>query len=69
MSHLTYEYSSYFKILPQVNEESAKRDLFIKGGVKVPDGFVYSSDNNQEWMTKSELKKWIELNQNYIGKI
>ena len=68
-SHSTYEYSNYFKILPQINEESVKRNLFIKGGVKVPDGFVYSSDNNQEWMTKPELKNWIELNQNYIGKI
>ena len=68
-SHSTYEYSNYFKILPHINEELAKHDLFIKGGVKVPDGFVYSSDNNQQWMTKPELKNWIELNQNYIGKI
>jgi hypothetical protein len=31
--------------------------------------FIYSSDNNSEWMTKSDLKKWIRLNKNYIGKI
>jgi len=68
-SHLTYEYSNYFKIIPHINKEWIKHDSFIKGGVKVPEGFVYSSDNNQEWMTKSELKNWIELNQNYIGKI
>ena len=67
-SHLTYEYSNYYKILPEINNWG-KDNLRIKDGKKVPDGFIYSSDNNSEWMTKSELQKWIDANQNYIGKI
>jgi nucleoside-diphosphate-sugar epimerase len=64
----TYEYSNYYKILPQINEW-AKDNLRIKTGKKVPEGFVYSSDNNLEWMTKLDLQKWIDFNQDSIGKI
>ena len=61
-SHSTYEYPKYYKILPQINEWS-KDTLRIKNGKKVPEDFFYSSDNNKEWMKKSDLKKWIETNQ------
>ena len=64
----TYEYTNYYKILPQINEW-ANDNLRIKDGKKVPEGFIYSSDNNSEWMTKSDLKKWIDENKDYIGKI
>ena len=67
-SYSTYEYSNYYKILPQINEWK-KDNLRIKDGVKVSEGFSYCSDNNSEWMTKSELKTWIDANQNYIDKI
>lgn len=66
-SYSTYEYSNYYKILPQINEW--KKDILrIKDGLKVSEGFSYCSDNNSEWMTKSELKTWIDANQNYIDK-
>ena len=64
----TYEYLSYYKILPQINEW-ANDSLRIKDGIKVPEGFIYSSDNNSEWMSNTELEKWIDLNENLIGKI
>jgi UDP-N-acetylglucosamine 4,6-dehydratase/5-epimerase len=64
----TYEYENYYKILPQINMWEID-DLRIKDGIKVPEGFDYSSDNNLEWMTKSNLQKWIDENQNCIGKI
>ena len=67
-AYSTYEYSNYYKILPQINEW-AKDNLRIKSGKKVSEGFVYSSDSNPEWMTKSDLQKWIDQNQNHIGKI
>ena len=57
----TYEYSNYYKILPQIYEWE-KDSLRIKEGKKVSEGFVYSSDNNREWMTKSDLQKWIDSN-------
>jgi len=67
-SYAAYEYSGYYKILPQINNW-ANDNLRIKDGKKLPDGFVYSSDNNSEWMTKSDLQKWIITNEDYIGKI
>ena len=66
-SHSTYEYSDYYKILPQINEWG-KDSLRIKNGKKVSEGFVYRSDKNLDWMTKSELKKFIISNKNFIGK-
>lgn len=67
-SYYTYEYPEHFKILPQINswDKDANR---IKNGKRVPDGFVYSSDNNSEWMTKDELQAWIDQHREKIGVI
>ena len=62
-SDTTYEYSNYYKILPQINDWSGD-DFRIKDGVKVSPGFIYNSKDNTDWMTQSNLKKWIELNKN-----
>jgi nucleoside-diphosphate-sugar epimerase len=64
----TYEYLKYFKILPQINRW-AKDKLRIKNGKKVLEGFIYSSDKNSEWMTKSNFQKWFDKNKKNIGKI
>lgn len=64
----TYEYSDYFKILPAINNWNNSKER-IKDGKKVPEGFIYSSDNNSEWMSKEELSHWIESNKTKIGKI
>ena len=64
-SYTTYEYIKYYKILPQINDwDNDKRR--IKDGLKVPQGFSYSSDNNKEWMTKDQLQKWIDTNSDYL---
>jgi len=67
-AYYTYEYSDYFKILPSINRwgEDPSR---IGNGVKVAPDFIYSSDNNSEWMEISELKNWIEKNRDKIGNI
>ena len=65
-SYSTYEYSDYYKILPQINEWG-KDNLRIKYGKKVPEGFNYSSENNSEWMSKSDLQKWINKNKDNFG--
>jgi UDP-N-acetylglucosamine 4,6-dehydratase (inverting) len=64
----TYEYHGHFKILPSINRwaEDPKR---IGGGIKVASDFMYSSDNNKDWMEISELQDWIEKNRNKIGNI
>jgi FlaA1/EpsC-like NDP-sugar epimerase len=53
-----YEYESYFKILPRLYNWSADTNR-IKDGCKVPEGFVYSSDKNSQWMSVEELRAWI----------
>jgi UDP-N-acetylglucosamine 4,6-dehydratase/5-epimerase len=67
-AHYTYEYPEHFKILPTINgwANCPKR---IKNGKKVPEGFIYSSDNNPEWMTDSQLQSWITANKEKIGSI
>jgi len=62
----TYKYKDYFKILPSINEWGVDESR-IKDGKKVEDGFTYNSSNNDEWMTKEELKKWLDANIDYIG--
>jgi UDP-N-acetylglucosamine 4,6-dehydratase/5-epimerase len=64
----TYEYSDHYKILPSINSWS-NDPARIGSGKKVADDFLYSSDNNTEWMQISELKDWIEKNYSNIGKI
>ena len=64
----TYEYPEYYKILPSINNWS-KDPHRIKNGKKVPENFLYSSDNNKEWMEIYELRDWIKNNKNKIGNI
>ena len=64
----TFEYPEYYKILPSINDWSLDSQR-IGDGVKVDPGFIYSSDNNEEWMEISDLKDWIEKNQHKIGKL
>ena len=67
-AYFTYEYPEHYKILPQINNWD-KDSNRIKDGKKVPEGFVYASDNNKEWMTDAELQSWIEANREKIGEI
>jgi UDP-N-acetylglucosamine 4,6-dehydratase (inverting) len=64
----TYEYPGHFKILPSINEW-AKDEARIGDGIRVSENFMYTSDNNEEWMKISELQDWIEINKNKIGNI
>ncbi|MDE2427255.1 MAG: UDP-N-acetylglucosamine 4,6-dehydratase (inverting) [Burkholderiales bacterium] len=67
-AYYTYEYPEHFKILPTINDWATCANR-IKDGKKVPEGFVYSSDNNTEWMSNEELKTWIDNNIEKIGSI
>ncbi len=67
-SYYTYEYKDHFKILPAIHEWSKDINR-IKDGKKVPEGFIYSSDNNTSWMTTEELRRWMRENESKIGKI
>jgi hypothetical protein len=67
-SYFTYEYPEHFKILPSINNwgSCVKR---IKDGKKVDEGFIYSSDNNTDWMSGEQLKGWVDANYTQIGRI
>jgi UDP-N-acetylglucosamine 4,6-dehydratase (inverting) len=62
----TYEYQDHYKILPSINQWANDPER-IGNGVKVDSDFIYSSDNNREWMTINTLKEWIESNKHKIG--
>ena len=64
----TYEYAEHFKILPAINGWDSTPER-IKEGKKVPEGFVYASNNNPEWMSIAQLQTWIKANQHKIGNI
>jgi UDP-N-acetylglucosamine 4,6-dehydratase (inverting) len=67
-AYYTYEYPEHFKILPTINDWASSPER-IKDGKKVPEGFVYASDNNTEWMTDVDLQAWIDANREKIGAI
>jgi UDP-N-acetylglucosamine 4,6-dehydratase (inverting) len=64
----TYEFEDYFKILPAINNWGISPER-IKNGRRVPEGFVYSSESNPEWMTNEALSRWIADNADRIGAI
>lgn len=57
----TYAYPDHYKILPMIHNWSTDPER-IKGGEKVPEDFVYSSDRNSEWMSVESLQNWITEN-------
>lgn len=64
----TYEYPEHFKILPSINDWATDENR-IKDGKPVAENFVYSSDNNTDWMSPDSLKDWIDSNRDMIGQI
>jgi len=62
----TYEYDQYYKILPAIHKWSDDPER-IKDGQRVEEGFTYSSNNNDEWMSEIQLQAWIEENKSKIG--
>ena len=67
-AEFTFEYDSYYKILPNIFDWASDPNR-IKNGKKVAQDFTYSSDNNFSWMTVEQLQHWIRENLENIGKI
>jgi len=67
-SFYTYEYPEHFKILPSINNWGNSKER-IKNGIKVSEGFSYTSDNNVDWMDVTTLQRWIYDNKDKIGSI
>ena len=64
----TFAYEGHYKILPAIHNWSSDPSR-IGTGIKVDEGFMYTSDNNKEWMSVDELQEWIEVNRSKIGSI
>lgn len=62
----TFAYPSHYKILPMIHDWASDPER-IKNGVRVTPDFVYTSDNNQDWMPIKELQDWIALQRGKIG--
>jgi UDP-N-acetylglucosamine 4,6-dehydratase len=62
----TYAYPRHYKILPMIHNwfSDPRR---VKDGVRVAADFVYTSDNNQEWMPVQVLEDWIAANRAKLG--
>ncbi len=58
----TYEYEWYYKILPTLKKWCMDKNR-IKNGKKVNRGFVYSSGDNQKWMSVEQLKEFLNSDQ------
>jgi UDP-N-acetylglucosamine 4,6-dehydratase (inverting) len=54
----TFEYDTYFKILPAIHNWAADPKR-INGGRRVAEDFIYTSDRNTEWMSIETLQSWI----------
>lgn len=64
----TYEYETHFKILPAIHNWSSEPSR-INNGIKVDEQFMYTSDNNNDWMSIEELQSWIKSHNQKIGVI
>jgi UDP-N-acetylglucosamine 4,6-dehydratase (inverting) len=57
----TYEYGEHYKILPMIHQWSQDASR-IRDGKLVDKSFMYTSDNNGEWMSVEQLRDWISSN-------
>ena len=62
----SFEYPTYYKVLPVINNWSSS-PARIKDGKPVPDDFIYSSNANEHWMKPEELRAWLDENKGSIG--
>lgn len=62
-SHLTYEFEDHFVITPTIQfsqKRNYKKNSLGEVGVHVKQGFEYNSGNNDKWLQKDELLRFIE---------
>lgn len=63
-SHLTFEFEDYFVIAPTIifsNKRDYDKNILGEIGKKVEQGFEYNSGNNEEWLSKDELLRLVEM--------
>lgn len=63
----TYEYAQHYKILPAIHGWSSDASR-IRDGRKVAKHFIYTSDNNSDWMDVATLADWIQRNRSNLNR-
>ena len=63
-SNNTYEFKDFYKIVPA--GDVPEKSEMIAGGMPVTESFVYSSDNNNDWMSIESLREWVLSNKSQI---
>lgn len=62
----TVQYDDYFAILPSYYEWTTA-DMYLKnGGIRCEEGFRYSSDLNDQWLSISILREMLQLEKSRI---
>lgn len=64
----TYEYESYFKILPAIHNWSSDPARVGEGHLVSPD-FSYASNNNPNWMPANVLREWLDKHRDKLNQI
>jgi hypothetical protein len=54
------EFDDYYIILTQIEFADGRYHCY-RNAPRCPEGFVYSSETNQSWMTQETLAKWIDM--------
>lgn len=57
----TLEFEDHFRILPSFHDWDADDYYRGTGGTRCPEGFSYSSDSNDRWLTDEELRRMAGL--------
>jgi UDP-N-acetylglucosamine 4,6-dehydratase len=63
----TAEYEDYFAILPAFEDFDPEYYRRKNGGKQCPDGFKYSSDTNDRWLSLSDLRSMIGMKEELVG--
>ncbi len=63
----TYEYAQHYKILPAIHGWSSDASR-IRDGRKMAEDFIYTSDNNSDWMEVATLADWIQRNRSNLNR-
>ena len=58
-SFFTYDLGKYYAIVPQTPNWKMEEFIAAFNAKKVPEGFAYSSQHNEEWETVESLRKLI----------
>lgn len=63
-SFTTHEYEKHFVIYPQMIWNEKRRG--VQDRKRVPERFVYSSDNNPEWLSTDEIKELLKSVEHFL---